>query len=498
MPILILLMFLLGIDINKKAFTDIAHNPMKRLFYCAIALLVAMACDGQEASLPADPQLQFNKDGKFKIVQFTDTHLSYSNRESFDKSVNVIMSVVKAENPDLVVFTGDIVTSAPIREGIDNLLEPLDEMGVPTLYLLGNHDREDELPGWEIAEVVTGHSSVINTMHSGNLDDVALRLLSSKGDKVAAVVYGFDSNDYTVVPDHWDYGWISHTQIDWYRNKSAEFTKANGNLPVPSYAYMHIPILDYAEASRDGHLIGRDFKRVAGPELNSGLLAAMEECADVHGIFCGHLHIYDSVSKLGAVAHVYGRCTGDGHPRRGGRVVELTEGDYGFRTWIREWDGEVVQEYTYEYPVDYRLRTASKAEGKEHGVKVTKYTGVTSLEDIETAGMPVSTQTVEHPRSYGNEAQNTGFVYEGMLYVPETSLWTLHIMADEHGSFTIDDFTFNDTDWHRGLKRVYLEKGYHPIKIKVFTDGFHVMRVQWKPQDVDLLREIPVEYFYVK
>jgi hypothetical protein len=85
-----------------------------------------------------------------------------------------------------------------------------------------------------------------------------------------------------------------------------------------------------------------------------------------------------------------------------------------------------------------------------------------------------------------------------MLYVPETSLWTLHIMADEHGSFTIDDFTFNDTDWHRGLKRVYLEKGYHPIKIKVFTDGFHVMRVQWKPQDVDLLREIPVEYFYVK
>ena len=27
MPILILLMFLLGIDINKKAFTDIAHNP---------------------------------------------------------------------------------------------------------------------------------------------------------------------------------------------------------------------------------------------------------------------------------------------------------------------------------------------------------------------------------------------------------------------------------------------------------------------------------------
>ena len=32
MPILIVLMFLLGIDLNKKAFTDIARNPKAVLF----------------------------------------------------------------------------------------------------------------------------------------------------------------------------------------------------------------------------------------------------------------------------------------------------------------------------------------------------------------------------------------------------------------------------------------------------------------------------------
>lgn len=83
---------------------------MKRLLYCAIALLVAMACGRQTTDQPSDPQLQFNKDGKFKIVQFTDTHLSYNNREAFDKSVDVIMSIVNAENPDLVVFTGDVLS----------------------------------------------------------------------------------------------------------------------------------------------------------------------------------------------------------------------------------------------------------------------------------------------------------------------------------------------------------------------------------------------------
>lgn len=471
---------------------------MKRIFYCAVVMLLALACSELPQQQTEDPVLQFNKDGKFKIAQFTDTHLGYNSREVYESEVAMVKSIVETEKPDLVIFTGDIVTAAPMKEGIDNLLAPMDEMGIPVLYLLGNHDREDELPAWEIAKIVTSHSSSINTMYSGNLDDVAVRIMASDGSKVAAVVYGMDSNDYSVVPDHWDYGWISHTQIDWYRKKSQEFTKANGNLPVPSYTYIHIPLLEYAEADRDGHLTGDNFEGVFGPELNSGLLAAMEECADVHGIFCGHDHSDDFVSKLGAVAHVYGRCSGNGHPDRGSRIVELTEGDYGFRSWIREWDGDIVQDYTYEYPVDYRLRKASPAEGKENGITLKKYTGVTCLEDIETAGTLVSTEKVVHPRSYGNEGQNTGLVFEGMIYVPETSLWTLHIMADEHGSFTIDDFTFRDTDWHRGLKRVYLEKGYHPVKIKVFTDGFHVMRVQWRPQDVDLLREIPVEYFFVK
>jgi 3',5'-cyclic AMP phosphodiesterase CpdA len=471
---------------------------MKKTLVAVLIALVSLTLAEAKQRKAEDPVLQFNENGKFKIVQFTDTHLGYNNRAVYDKSVDMITSIVRTEKPDLVIFTGDIVTGAPMKQGLDNLFAPLDEMGVPFMLLLGNHDREDELPAWEIAKITISHKSSINTMSQDYLDDIALRIKSSDGKKVAAVVYGMDSNDYSVVPDHWDYGWISHSQIDWYRNKSKDFTKANGNIPVPSYMFMHIPLQEYTEADRDGHLTGNNFEGVFPPELNSGILAAMEECADVHGIFCGHDHTNDFVSKLGAVAHVYGRCSGNGHPDRGGRVVELSEGDYGFRSWIREWDGDMVQDYTYEYPVDYRLRKATPFKGKKNGIAVTKYTGVTSLDDIESKGTAVSTEIVEHARSHGNEPQNIGFVYEGMLYVPETSLWTLHIMADEHGSFTIDDFTFNDTDWHRGLKRVYLEKGYHPIKIKVFTDGFHVMRVQWRPQDVDRLHEIPVEYFFVK
>lgn len=471
---------------------------MKRMIFCAVLLMVCMACSRQAEQQPADPELRFNSNGKFKIAQFTDTHLGYDRKEVFDAAVKMMKNIIEQEKPDLVMLTGDIVTGNQMKEAFEHLLTPLDRMGIPFLYLMGNHEREGELPGWEMAEAVTSHPASLNTRLSGNLDDVAIRVMSADGTRLKAVLYGMDSNDYSVVPDHWDYGWISHTQIDWYRTKSQAFTRANGNLPVPSYTFIHIPLTEYAEADRDGHLTGLNNEGVFSAELNSGMLAAMEECADVHGVFCGHDHSNDFVSKLGAVAQVYGRCSGDGHPDRGARIIELTEGDYGFRTWIREHDGDVVQDYTYHYPVDYRLRKASSAQAKEPGVRCTRYTGVTSLEDIETRGKAVSTQTVEHPRVSGNEGEPTGFVFEGMLYVPETSLWTLHIMADEHGSFTIDDFTFRDTDWHRGLKRVYLEEGYHPIKIKLFTKDYHVLKLQWRPQEVDRLTEIPKANFFVE
>ena len=57
-------------------------------------------------------ELKFSKDGKFKIVQFTDVHFKYGNRAS-DIALERINQVLDDERPDLVIFTGDVVYSAP-------------------------------------------------------------------------------------------------------------------------------------------------------------------------------------------------------------------------------------------------------------------------------------------------------------------------------------------------------------------------------------------------
>ena len=108
------------------------------MIFCAVVLAMAMACSRQ-AEHPTDPELRFGDDGKFKIAQFTDMHLGYDRREVFDQTVEMMMSIIETEKPDLVVLSGDIVTGNQMKECFEHLLTPLDEKKVPFLYLMGNH-----------------------------------------------------------------------------------------------------------------------------------------------------------------------------------------------------------------------------------------------------------------------------------------------------------------------------------------------------------------------
>lgn len=53
--------------------------------------------------------LQFNKNGKFKMVQFTDIHFGESD-ETDRANEKLIADVLEAEKPDLAVITGDVVS----------------------------------------------------------------------------------------------------------------------------------------------------------------------------------------------------------------------------------------------------------------------------------------------------------------------------------------------------------------------------------------------------
>lgn len=57
----------------------------------------------------AGQNLHFSENGTFKIVQFTDTHIAPEKSDS-EVALQVIRETLAAENPDFIVFTGDVVT----------------------------------------------------------------------------------------------------------------------------------------------------------------------------------------------------------------------------------------------------------------------------------------------------------------------------------------------------------------------------------------------------
>ena len=104
------------------------------LAFC-LTLLSSLFCPAQVSPL------QFNKNGEFKIVQFTDIHFKYGNPAS-DIALKRIGEVLDAERPDLVVFTGDVVYAAPADTAMRKVLSYATDRKIPFVVTFGNHDNE--------------------------------------------------------------------------------------------------------------------------------------------------------------------------------------------------------------------------------------------------------------------------------------------------------------------------------------------------------------------
>ena len=74
------------------------------------------------------PVLRFGSDKTFKIAQFTDMHLDPSKPRRLaeaEKTFARLDRILATERPDLVVFTGDVVTGAPAEGMWRRLLDTM-------------------------------------------------------------------------------------------------------------------------------------------------------------------------------------------------------------------------------------------------------------------------------------------------------------------------------------------------------------------------------------
>ena len=331
----------------------IIHQKTGFIMKNRLVCLVAFCCMG--GSLFAQ-QLRFGSDGKFKIVQFTDVHWVAGNPASEEASVRM-NEVLEAEKPDFVIYTGDLIYGRPATEGLDKALEPVVSRNIPFAVTWGNHDDEQGMTREQLSDYIQAKPNNLTGTVEGlpGVTNYILPVRSSDGAKDAAVMYVLDCHSYSGRKDVKGYDWIKPEQVEWFRRESAGYTDRNGGKPLPALAFFHIPLPEYNQAAQDEKalLIGTRKEKACAPALNTGLFAAMLEAGDVMATFVGHDHVNDYVVNWYGMLLCYGRFTGgktvyhDIPGGNGARIIELTEGERGFRTWIRLKDGKVINEVSF-------------------------------------------------------------------------------------------------------------------------------------------------------
>lgn len=320
---------------------------MKKLLF-ALLLLNLQVVMAQE--------LKFNKDGRFKIVQFTDVHYIQDKEES-KHSLEMIQATLEHENPDLVVFTGDIVVGKnQLAKSWDTVLDVVISRNIPYIVTLGNHDDEGEWTRLQIAEYVTKKKLLVNkNPFVKDVDGYLNAAITIKNNKNndAAIVYVMDSHAYSTLPQVKGYGWFTTSQIDWYKKESKKL-KINRKDTLPALAFFHIALPEYSIAFNDmkNKRIGVRYEAECSPAINTGMFAAMLESGDVMGTFVGHDHVNDYLVNYYGIGLAYGCFSGSANTyqrmKNGARIILLKEGERKFETYIRERDGQII--YATAFP----------------------------------------------------------------------------------------------------------------------------------------------------
>lgn len=173
----------------------------------------------------------------FKIAQVSDFHLG-SFAENIDK-VEEVVDLVNQQNPDLIVFTGDLVNNlaAEVTPFLSALSKLKAKYGM--FSILGNHDygeyvrwdspeeKKDNIKQLLINEEEIGFKMLMNSMAEIKIGDSSISLIGVEnwglppfpqyGDLKNAMD-GVDKSKFKILlshdPTHWDAQVVGNTNID--------------------------------------------------------------------------------------------------------------------------------------------------------------------------------------------------------------------------------------------------------------------------------------------
>lgn len=297
---------------------------MKKLLCLVLSAVMMLSVCVFASAEEADTTLSFGDDGKFTVLQISDPQDDHY--PAYDM-VNLVKTAIEETDPDLIVYTGDIVEDSRAgdfgvdgengREGVkvddyeqclenvkstcEAVFTPAEEAGIPFAVTQGNNDYKGGITNEDWLDIYAGYDYCITNDESPDSEgriDYNLEIKSADG-KTVFNIWLMDTAG----------GGVTEEQIAWYESESAVLKEANGGQPVPSILFQHIPVVeignffeecnfwDEGAVAVDGkfyrlnHDIANGYHMSAElPGQSSEQFKSWKECGDILGAYFGHWH----------------------------------------------------------------------------------------------------------------------------------------------------------------------------------------------------------------
>ncbi|KAI1370103.1 Metallo-dependent phosphatase-like protein [Hypoxylon crocopeplum] len=270
--------------------------------------------------------LRVREDGKFKIVQISDTHMvtgvgvckdaidahgeNLPDSEADPLTVDFIGKILGVEKPDLVILTGDQLHHdiPDSQSALFKVVAPIIERSIPFAAVFGNHDSEG-IHALSRAEQMSILQNLPYSLcesgpeHVDGIGNFYLQVLAPAPSQLPlSTLYFLDSHGQ--IPSdarNPDYEPIKQSQIDWFTNtfnaqRSAHRMDDDGNRFHLSLAFLHIPLPEFGD-HRLNIYNGHRREPSESPSFNSNFYDALAK-GGVSALGCGHDHVNDFCALL--------------------------------------------------------------------------------------------------------------------------------------------------------------------------------------------------------
>lgn len=349
---------------------------MKKVFSIVIAAVLLLSFCTIGFAGQTSGELKFDENGEFRILHITDpqddAYMAYELPKFLKKAI-------EETNPDLIVFTGDIVedkrgadkdvdgedtregvcvydedgeiiydkTIVNVKKATENVFSIINSYGIPFAVAQGNNDYKCDVSNEEWLEIYSEYENCLTKDESEGFDRIDYHLeIKGNDGETAFNIYMMDTGSKKVTDD----------SIKWYKKQSNALKEANGGEAVPSFVFQHIyvneignlfeicNIWDDGVIMKDGLACRLDRSVARGhfteitetPYGTSKEFKAWLKQGDVIGAFFGHEHYggYTGTYKGIELGLTYG-CEFAKSGPYGYRVITLYEDD------IENYDNDV-------------------------------------------------------------------------------------------------------------------------------------------------------------